>query len=459
MLEPQSTALFLLLMLAFGGLVICAVLAKQPVFRLLAACLAFVPAMLFGVAAVNKYYGYYETWSAVVADFTSRGVQSIPQAPAAGAVSAQQFDHLLGDAISSRQAALTGAEIAVRMTGTASRLTRDVFIYLPPQYFQKPYATSRFPVIELIHGQPGQPEDWLAALDVQTTLASLIAAHLADPAVLVMPDVNGGRRISLQCIDQVGGPADDTFVAQDVPRFVAARIRVQPPGRAWGIAGYSEGGYCAANLALRHPMRFGFAAVMSGYFRPMANRIVVRHAIKSIDPFRRNGALRVQNSPLDILRQLPAGSQIPQFWVAAARAVRGDVMSAVTFVTLLRARDPATPLTITPDGAHNAVAWRSMIPPMLEWMTPRLTQAAAAQGCQACLAPTAAPTPAAPTRAAPFTAAPTSAGSSSLPKLNRASSRPNQDQIRGRGPRPAGAGPPAALGAGRLPGTGLRAIG
>ncbi len=257
---------------------------------------------------------------------------------------------------------------------------------------------SRFPVIELIHGQPGQPEDWLAALDVQTTLASLIAAHLADPAVLVMPDVNGGRRISLQCIDQVGGPADDTFVAQDVPRFVAARIRVQPPGRAWGIAGYSEGGYCAANLALRHPMRFGFAAVMSGYFRPMANRIVVRHAIKSIDPFRRNGALRVQNSPLDILRQLPAGSQIPQFWVAAARAVRGDVMSAVTFVTLLRARDPATPLTITPDGAHNAVAWRSMIPPMLEWMTPRLTQAAAAQGCQACLAPTAAPTPAAPTR-------------------------------------------------------------
>ncbi len=460
MLEPQSTALFLLLMLAFGGLVVCAVLAKQAVFRLLAACLAFVPAMLFGVAAVNKYYGYYETWSAVVADFTSRGVQNIPQAPAAGAVSAQQFDHLLGDAISSQQAAQTGAEIAVKMTGTASRLTREVLIYLPPQYFQKPYASSRFPVIELIHGQPGQPEDWLAALDVQTTLASLIAAHLADPAVLVMPDVNGGRRISLQCIDQVRGPADDTFVAQDVPRFVAARIRVQPPGRAWGIAGYSEGGYCAANLALRHPMRFGVAAVMSGYFRPMNNRMEVKHAIRPVDPFRRNAALRMQNTPLDILRQLPAGSQIPQFWVAAARAVRGDVLSAVTFVTLLRARDPSTPLTITPDGAHNAVAWRSMIPPMLEWMTPRLAQVAAAQGCQACVAPTtAAPSPPAPSPPAPFTAVPAPAVSSSLPKLNRSPSRPNQDQVRGHGPRPADATRPAAFGAGRLPDPVLRAIG
>src|SRR5260370_940485 len=95
-LEPQSTAFFLLLMLAFGSLVVCAVLAKQPVFRLLAACVAFVPAMLFGVAAVNKYYGYYDTWSAVVADFPSPGVQSIPPASTtSGAGSVQQLHPLL----------------------------------------------------------------------------------------------------------------------------------------------------------------------------------------------------------------------------------------------------------------------------------------------------------------------------------------------------------------------------
>ena len=73
MLEPQSTALFLLLMVAFGCLVVWAVVAKQAVFRLLAACLAFVPAMLFGVVAVNKYYGYYQTWGAMTADLTQQG--------------------------------------------------------------------------------------------------------------------------------------------------------------------------------------------------------------------------------------------------------------------------------------------------------------------------------------------------------------------------------------------------
>ena len=50
MLEPQGTLFFLLLMVAFGALVIWLVLTKQVVFRVLAACLAFIPAMVFGIA-------------------------------------------------------------------------------------------------------------------------------------------------------------------------------------------------------------------------------------------------------------------------------------------------------------------------------------------------------------------------------------------------------------------------
>ncbi|HEY2263806.1 MAG TPA: hypothetical protein VGI96_14365 [Streptosporangiaceae bacterium] len=36
-------------------------LTRQLVFRVLAACLAFLPAMVFGVAAVNKFYDYYHS--------------------------------------------------------------------------------------------------------------------------------------------------------------------------------------------------------------------------------------------------------------------------------------------------------------------------------------------------------------------------------------------------------------
>jgi predicted signal transduction protein with EAL and GGDEF domain len=81
-LEPQSTALFVLLIVLFGVLTGWMVITRQPVFRLLAACLAFIPAMLFGVVAVNKYYGYYQTWGAAVADLSSQGGTTVAQGPA-----------------------------------------------------------------------------------------------------------------------------------------------------------------------------------------------------------------------------------------------------------------------------------------------------------------------------------------------------------------------------------------
>jgi len=61
MLEPQSPALFVLLIAIFGGLTWWLLATRRVAFRVLAACLAFVPAMVFGVLGVNKYYGYYQT--------------------------------------------------------------------------------------------------------------------------------------------------------------------------------------------------------------------------------------------------------------------------------------------------------------------------------------------------------------------------------------------------------------
>jgi hypothetical protein len=38
---------------------------------------------------------------------------------------------------------------------------------------------------------------------------------------------------------------------------------VQPPGSAWAVAGYSEGGFCAAELGLRFGRDYGYAGVLS----------------------------------------------------------------------------------------------------------------------------------------------------------------------------------------------------
>jgi enterochelin esterase-like enzyme len=226
-------------------------------------------------------------------------------------------------------------------------------------------------VIELIHGQPGEPQDWINVVGVTRAFDRLLADKLAQPAVLVMPDANGGARISLQCLNQAGGPQDLTYLAVDLPAQVARMLRVSRPGPAWAVAGYSEGGFCAANMALRYPNRYGFAGVLSGYFTPLDNQLAGTG--RPVSPFGGDDRLRDENTPLD---ELPAAAVIPRFWLGAGAADGQDVLIAKRFWQELRPRQPDAPLTLTPGSGHTMTTWRAQIPSMLTWMTPRLARAA-----------------------------------------------------------------------------------
>jgi enterochelin esterase-like enzyme len=367
--EPQSTVFFLLMMAVFGALMWWLAVAKQLVFRVLAACLAFLPAMMFGVAAVNKYYDYYQNWSAAITDLTGSNAPA-PELPYAGGGGSVKFGSLLGSNIDMSLAQQDGYTLRLTVHGADSHLTRTVFVYLPPQYFQAGYRTYRFPVIELIHGFPGQPQDWITVIGVNTILKNLIAAGRARPAVLVMPDANGNRAVSLQCLNQVGGPQDETFLAKDLPDYIGHVLRVQPPGHAWGIAGYSEGGYCAANLGLQFGTRYGYAGVLSGYFKPDDNQVL--HPSRPVDPFAGNAALRRRNTPVDLLESMPPGTPVPQFWLGTGALDHNDTKNAEIFAQLVQSRQPEVTLKLVPGGGHTMFTWRALMPPMLEWMTQRL---------------------------------------------------------------------------------------
>src|SRR5215467_9010625 len=81
MLEPQSPALFVLLIVIFGVLMWRVLVTRRAAFRILAACVAFVPAMVFGVLAVNKYYDYYQTWGSMAADMTQQNAGAASGVP------------------------------------------------------------------------------------------------------------------------------------------------------------------------------------------------------------------------------------------------------------------------------------------------------------------------------------------------------------------------------------------
>jgi enterochelin esterase-like enzyme len=365
---------FVLLIVMFGALVWRIMVGRRVVLRVTAACLAFATAMVFGVLAVNRYYDYYQTWTAMMADLTQQGVGAASAVPQVKLEPGVQSGTLDGNRGYLEQAQRQGYLLRLTVTGQHSRITRAVYVYLPPQYFQPAYQAYRFPAIELIHGQPGEPQDWITVAGVTQTFGAMLEDKLARPAVLVMPDANGGRAISLQCLNQAGGPQDLTYLAVDLPTQLARTLRVAPPGAGWGVAGYSEGGFCAANMALRYPHRYGFAGVLSGYFKPEENSLVAGHLVS---PFGGNSRLRDQNTPLDEIRALPAAAVIPGFWLGVGTADGQAVADTEAFVRDLRLRQPDAVLTLTPGGGHTMTTWRAEIPLMLTWMTQGLARAAA----------------------------------------------------------------------------------
>jgi S-formylglutathione hydrolase FrmB len=180
--------------------------------------------------------------------------------------------------------------------------------------------------------------------------------------------------VSLQCLNQVNGPQDAAFLASDLPGYISRGLRVQRPGAGWGIAGYSEGGFCAANLGLQYSRVFSYAGVLSGYFRPSGNQLV--NPSRQVSPFGGNRQLARRNTPPDLLQSLPAGYPVPRFWLGAGLLDGADVRSAQSFGQLVQLRQPAVTIRFAPGGGHNVLTWRQLLPPMLRWMTQGLARQA-----------------------------------------------------------------------------------
>jgi enterochelin esterase-like enzyme len=375
MLEPQSWLLFALLIVLFAAVIWWVAVARRLTLKVVAGCLSFVIAMSFGVLSVNKYFGYYATWSAAAADFSNSSPNSGPEISQGSLLSGNKNPTFDQHAVYLRLALQQGYTFHVAITGKLSHITRQVYVYLPPEYFESRYANYKFPVIELIHGQPGEPQDWVNVVGIEQTMNQLVSRGQASPAVLVMPDVNGGNRISLQCLNQVGGPADLTYLGQDVPDVIGHMLHVMPPGNAWGVAGFSEGGFCAANMALQFRYRYGYAASMSGYFSPQDNKL--GNPARSVDPFDGNNTLRVQNTPIDAVRALAPGARLPLFWLGAGQGSSADANNANYFAQELQLHEADVPVVVTPGGGHTMGTWHALVPPMLTWMTEGLAQTAA----------------------------------------------------------------------------------
>ncbi len=344
-MEPNSITLLVTLLLGAASLLVLTVRGRALVFKILTGVLAMALSLTAGIALVNDYYGYYQTWSQMSADLTG------------------SYSATATTTVKRRFAAIgTGQLRSIELAGARSGIDRRGLLYLPPQYFEQRYAHTRFPVVELIHGTPGSPSAWVVHLGVVRMLDHLIKDHFIGPMIAVMPQMSVGHDFE-ECVNSPT-TLDDTYITHDVRQDVISRYRASAAPAEWGIAGYSSGGYCAANLSLRHPADFGAAGIMDGYFRPTDGP-----AAAALDD---NRAAEAANDPLLEAGRLTANARpLPSWWVSAGTGDAADMAAARAFGRALHGVETMT-LYREPGASHNFYAWIAAMPHLLAWMWPHL---------------------------------------------------------------------------------------
>ena len=174
--------------------------------------------------------------------------------------------------------------------------TQQVVVYLPPGYDASP--GRRYPVMYLLHGFPGRPLAFLMTVRMAVWVDTLTAQHrLGGGIILVMPSGSTGTFEDKEWANGIHhGEGWETFVARDLVGAIDARYRTIASGSARAIAGLSEGGYGALNIAFHHPGEFRVVESWSGYM----------HADNIPAIFGGRVSLLAYNSPYDYLPRVAA---------------------------------------------------------------------------------------------------------------------------------------------------------
>jgi enterochelin esterase-like enzyme len=148
---------------------------------------------------------------------------------------------------------------------TAMGENRHFLIYLPPSYGLKRAATRHYPVLYLLHGDPGDPSEWVQ-FGATNIFDAGIAASAMPETILVMPDGNGHVTAATQWANRFDGRDRIEDAVLELVDVVDLGFRTVPDRAHRLIGGLSSGAFGAANLAARHPDTFGIAMSFSGYF-------------------------------------------------------------------------------------------------------------------------------------------------------------------------------------------------
>lgn len=258
-----------------------------------------------------------------------------------------------------RRAAGPGKGVWTPLTldGARTGYHLPAWVYVPDAYFDPRQPHRRFPVTVLLSGFPGAIENWQRQGRLIPVLDQMMADGRLPPMILVSVSQNPEANRDSECVNAVGGAAADTYLGDDVPEAITAHLRVLPGRSAWSLAGYSTGGFCAVDLALRHPDRYASAVSLDGYFAPAQDATTG-------DLFAHRADVQRAFTPTATVQD--ARPYPVRFYLVAGDTEAKSKRDAHAFAALVRAPDSAT--VVESAGGHNWGTWTAAMPAALKWL-------------------------------------------------------------------------------------------
>lgn len=353
-------------------------LARQAVLPVLGrlALLTVVQGSVLAVIAlsVNNSYGFYTSWN----DLLHPGGSPLrlaagerEAAPPAGKLVRPTSEgglETVPTMVPRGKPEEVGRVDSVRITGTESGLSDQVFVYLPPEYFIPRYHRDRFPVLLTLAGYPGPSLHLVEGLRVPLTAWDLERTGRMAPTIIVMARPTVAPPRDTECVDVPGGPRTETWFARDIPAALRSAYRVSRSPASWGVLGYSTGGNCALRLALRYPGTYPSAVGMHADYQVVSDRWT------GGDLFGGNKQVAQQSDLNWRLHNLP----VPKvsLMVISTRA-EDDFPATQAFLGSARQVAAGHPdfhvdSLLLDDGGHSFETWRRELPAALEWMSDHL---------------------------------------------------------------------------------------
>jgi enterochelin esterase-like enzyme len=157
-------------------------------------------------------------------------------------------------------------------TSLALHSEGSFLVYLPPGYGS---TNRRYPVLYLLHGN-GQSDRSFLQIGLQASLDRMISTHSIPPLIAVM--IQGGA--GMNNWRDHGLRRYESYVLE-VQKLADRTLPTVADRSGRAIAGYSMGGYGAANIALAHPERFAVLESWLGFFNGLQGELRADRAMLS----------------------------------------------------------------------------------------------------------------------------------------------------------------------------------